>query len=76
MKNRPCIDCGITYPSCVMDFDHVRGIKRFEISNAVITGYTGEKLANELAKCELVCANCHRIRTYNRAIKKQNANAS
>jgi hypothetical protein len=62
-KNKPCMDCGREYPPCVMEFDHVRGEKKFEISKIK---YSVGALRAELAKCELVCANCHRIRTMNR----------
>lgn len=63
--NKPCTDCDVRYPYYVMDFDHigtdkVAGISRLKhISNM-------EALAVEIAKCELVCANCHRQRTHER----------
>jgi hypothetical protein len=48
-----------------MDFDHVRGSKTFKVSEAVQlpTGIGFEKVRAEIAKCDVVCANCHRIRT-------------
>lgn len=48
-----------------MDLDHVRGQKEFKVSEAVQKAYviTIEKLRVEIAKCDVVCANCHRIRT-------------
>lgn len=62
-RNRPCMDCGGTFPSVCMDFDHRPGtVKRFSISQA-----KGKLLADvvaELDKCDLVCSNCHRIRTW------------
>jgi hypothetical protein len=64
----PCADCGVVYPHYVMDHDHVRGEKKFLISIAALKHYSRAKLDEELAKCDLVCANCHRIRTYLRAI--------
>lgn len=60
-KTGPCADCGIVYPHYVMDFDH-RGDKRRIISN--MTRYSLESIKAEIAKCDLVCANCHRIRTF------------
>lgn len=61
----PCADCGLFFPAICMDFDHVRGEKRFGISVAVGKGtYSLETLLAELDKCELVCANCHRLRTW------------
>lgn len=61
LKERPCADCGKNFPSSVMDFDHARGEKRGTISKLRL--HSPEKLAAELAKCDLVCAVCHRLRT-------------
>ena len=63
-KARPCTDCGVQFASCAMDFDHVRGPKLFNIS--FHSGYTYEQLLAEIEKCEVVCSNCHRIRTAKR----------
>ena len=64
-KSRPCVDCGVTYPPYVMDFDHVRGEKLKEIG--VMRGTVSTRvLLAEIAKCEVVCSNCHRIRTHRR----------
>ena len=62
MKARPCADCGVTYPPYVMDFDH-REDKRFSISQAWRARSWRQVLA-EIEKCDVVCANCHRERTY------------
>jgi len=60
-----CQDCGKTYHPYVMDFDHRPGEqKRFEISEGGSRTHT--LLFAELAKCDLVCANCHRLRTWQR----------
>ncbi|MEX0659320.1 MAG: hypothetical protein WD080_09315 [Egibacteraceae bacterium] len=62
-KNLPCADCGRRFPPFVMDFDHVRGEKLWNI--AEMWGRATEPvLRAEIAKCEVVCANCHRLRTY------------
>ena len=63
-KSVPCMDCGESYPHYVMDLDHVRGEKRFMLSQAY--SQSTEDVLNELAKCDVVCSNCHRIRTFNR----------
>lgn len=63
-KNRPCVDCGVRYPSYIMDFDHVRGEKLFALGN--IGGKNLATILAEIGKCEVVCANCHRTRTYRR----------
>lgn len=62
-KKEPCIDCGGRFPSWCMDFHHARGVKKFQIGR----GWAKSKgvLEEELAKCDLLCANCHRIRHVN-----------
>lgn len=60
---RPCMDCGGIFPPCAMDFDHVRGVKRFNVGLAKNL----RQLHEEIEKCELVCATCHRIRTFTRS---------
>ena len=67
-KERPCMDCGISYPYYVMDFDHVRGEKRFNVSSSY-TSYSWADIIDEIAKCDVVCSNCHRIRTAKQEIK-------
>jgi len=57
-----CADCGITN-HIVLDFDHLRD-KKYNISRMVHDGFTWKQIKKELEKCEVVCANCHRIRTY------------
>lgn len=64
-----CFDCGISWPSVSMDFDHVGG-KTKGISSMVSQGYKIALIAEEIKLCEIVCACCHRIRT---ASRKQNA---
>ena len=61
-----CTDCGTTDVR-VLEFDHVRGVKDKEISRLVNDGYSRQRLYKEIAKCDVVCANCHRIRTYARS---------
>ena len=57
----PCADCGNKYPPECMEFDHLRDKKGY-ISDMIRTE-AREALLEELEKCELVCANCHNIRT-------------
>ena len=61
LKDKPCKDCGGKFPPECMDFDHVSGDKEFEIHNKIMTNK--QVLLKEIAKCEVVCSNCHRIRT-------------
>ena len=63
-----CLDCGYSKDTRALEFDHVpeRGSKRGNITEMV--GRRG--FEEELAKCDLVCANCHRIRTDERGQKR------
>jgi len=63
LKEQPCADCGVAYPYYVMDFDHVRGVKLADIHELVLRNATTRLMA-ELEKCDVVCANCHRIRSW------------
>jgi hypothetical protein len=69
LKARPCADCGLIYPPCSMDFDHVHGDKLFNVSDASDFGVAA--LLVEVAKCDLVCSNCHRERTQRRLIGRR-----
>jgi len=62
LKSMPCADCGGVFHPVAMDFDHVRGVKW---ENVWIIR-TMRRLQEELLKCDLVCANCHRVRTWKR----------
>lgn len=69
-SSNPCLDCGGSFHFSAMDFDHVRGEKRWNVSQMVIKGMSIRAIDHEISKCELVCSNCHRVRTWNR---QQNA---
>ena len=62
-KNSSCVDCGETDP-IVLQSDHV-GEKSFAIANAAGSGFSIERLKNELNKCVTRCANCHMRKTAN-----------
>jgi hypothetical protein len=63
--HKPCADCGGIFPPTCMDFDHRDpSEKEFNIcGDATRELYSNEKIDAEIAKCDLVCANCHRIRS-------------
>ena len=66
LKRRPCADCGGVFPGCAMDFDHRDPAqKRYTVSRMVGRAGTARIMA-EVAKCDIVCANCHRDRTHRR----------
>jgi hypothetical protein len=75
LKDKPCADCDVKYIKEVMEFDHLDSkIKIDSISNMISWGRSEEDILREVAKCDLVCANCHRIRTVNR--RKNNGSRS
>ena len=55
----PCVDCGETNP-IVLEFDHVRGEKITDVSSMLRKAFSPKKIVDEIAKCEVRCANCHR----------------
>ena len=70
-KSGPCADCGGSYPPCVMDFDHLPQYeKAFALGawtgSGPLTARAKSQALAEIAKCEVVCANCHRLRTFRR----------
>jgi hypothetical protein len=66
-EGKPCKDCGIIYPHYVMDFDHLPEFeKNKNVSRMKNDSVSKEYLLKEIMKCDLVCANCHRVRTWNR----------
>lgn len=62
LLGHPCVDCGETNP-IVLDFDHVRGEKIMEISVMLGSMAKLERIQAEIDKCDVRCANCHRIKT-------------
>jgi hypothetical protein len=67
LRERPCIDCGGTFEPHQMDFDHRAGAaKRFRLTSAGAMLRPTAVILEEVAKCDVVCANCHRIRTWQR----------
>jgi hypothetical protein len=60
LKEHPCVDCGESDP-IVLEFDHVRGEKKNEISKMIRNAW--KRTLEEISKCDVRCANCHRRRT-------------
>lgn len=61
--SRGCIDCGYNKRACALQFDHVAG-KTFQISSQLTCNL--DRLLAEIAKCDVVCACCHAVRTQDR----------
>lgn len=65
-ESMPCMDCGQWFPHYVMDFDH-RDPSEKEVNIARIAASGSlKRIWDEIAKCDLVCANCHRFRTFSK----------
>ena len=62
LQDKYCIDCGENDP-IVLEFDHVRGEKKSSISQLVAQCAAITTIQNEIDKCEIRCANCHRRKT-------------
>jgi hypothetical protein len=67
LKRQPCMDCGHKFHWYAMDFDHREGVeKEYNIYKMTQGSHTLEALKREIAKCDMVCAVCHRLRTAKR----------
>jgi len=63
----PCADCGATFPVFVMHWDHLPGFEKGGEIATMLAHRSREWILEEIKKCELVCANCHVMRTVKRA---------
>ena len=69
-KDKPCADCGGTFPAICMDWHHEdedlkdEKLKKRNSGSMVrrMRCWSKERIDNELSKCAVLCANCHRIR--------------
>jgi hypothetical protein len=66
-KAVPCADCGGRFDHQQLDFDHVRGTKVDNVA-CLVWHAAPERVMAEIAKCEVVCAVCHRMRTRGRRL--------
>jgi hypothetical protein len=73
LKNSPCSDCGSIFKPYQMDFDHI-GHKTWGVSQML--GFSMNRILSEISRCELVCANCHRLRTLSRIRKTKPSEAA
>ena len=70
-KNQPCVDCKQRFPAVCMDFDHRPGeIKVGCVGHLKAWNAPIDIILEEIAKCDVVCSNCHRIRTASRRLEK------
>lgn len=73
---RGCADCGYNAHPRALDLDHVGDDKVASIADLCHRMRPWEEIKAELAKCEVVCANCHRVRTWFRQLKGDRAAAT
>lgn len=62
-----CVDCGYNSHPEALEFDHLPGYTKLDkVSGLFDKGGSWSLVLEEVSKCEVVCANCHRVRTFNR----------
>jgi hypothetical protein len=65
-EKRGCFDCRNKFPHYVLEFDHRPGEIKIDNVTRVLKNYGTEMAWKEVAKCDVVCSNCHKVRTYTR----------
>lgn len=68
-EERGCADCKIMYPHWILEFDHLPEFTKVANVSMMIGNYSLDAVKDEIAKCEVVCANCHRDRSHDRLTK-------
>jgi hypothetical protein len=66
LRDVPCSDCGERYAPCAMEFDHRDASQKVQGVTRMIGRASIERILAEVDKCDIVCANCHRVRTFQR----------
>jgi hypothetical protein len=66
LKSVPCMDCGGCFDPVCMDFDHRTGETKIGDVAVLVRSSPWETVILEIAKCDVVCTNCHRLRTKHR----------
>ena len=61
LSEHPCMECGESNP-IVLEFDHLED-KDYNISHMISQGFTIERIQQEISRCQVLCANCHRRKT-------------
>ena len=65
-SDKGCVDCGYNKSPYALQFDHISDNKKANVSNLIRSDYSWVTIKAEIDKCEIVCANCHAIRTHSR----------
>jgi hypothetical protein len=66
LKSHPCADCGQRFHHAAMTFDHLPGVEKVDEVSNLVRRRRKRAAILEVEKCELVCANCHAVRSYER----------
>lgn len=67
-KTLKCVECG-NDDFRVLEFDHLdETTKEFSVAEGMKLGYAFSRIEDEIKKCQVLCANCHRIKTYERGL--------
>lgn len=66
LKCQPCMDCGKTFNPWIMEFDHRDPSTKTDCVSSLMRHGSQKDLEIEIAKCDVVCANCHADRTHKR----------
>ncbi|HEY6637960.1 MAG TPA: hypothetical protein VIZ61_09800, partial [Solirubrobacterales bacterium] len=70
-EGKPCTDCARIYPPYVMEWDHLpEAVKTLVLADTRRAAFSKARILAEPENCELVCANCHRERTFGPARMK------
>lgn len=64
-----CHDCKVKYPHYILEFDHREGKLKIDNVNRVLKKFGRDAAWDEARKCDVVCSNCHKQRTYEREQK-------
>ncbi len=67
-ESKPCMDCGVNYPYYVMEYDHTENNKLRSVAYITSNGTLSQAI-EEISKCDLICSNCHKTRTWKRMQK-------
>ena len=62
----PCADCGGRFHHAAMEWDHLPGRKKLSDVSSLVSRHNPALILAEIAKCELVRANCHAVRSFER----------
>lgn len=64
VKSVPCADCGVQYEWFIMELDHLPQFEKVDRVSRLARSRSMAVIVAEVAKCDVVCANCHTRRTY------------